>query len=305
MSSRYAFEPKPFTIGTSSTSNLFPANGGIRSVDVQNHDSTLDLTLHFGNPWCLSFDGTNDVVSCDNAATDVAIGTDGSILAGIYVATAGSGARTIFSLSDADTETAFWLKVDTNNKLTATHIVGGTANWTMTVTNALADDTFYDVKLVHNGVTPTIYIDGEAWVQTFSVTTDKTAWFGDLTGIDTCNIGALDYNSAGDADFFQGYIDYLKVVDGLGTHKSHGIRTLDLPIDEGTGTTLDDRSSNANDATVSGATWTLRSTGIVLSADSGRIFHVEDDPQVRLGVWATNTDGSGTVAGIYKLAPNA
>lgn len=303
--SRYTYQSTDFSIATSATEQLFGPNGGIKSADIQNYHATLDLALHFGNPWCLSFDGTNDLIDCDTAAVDLSTATQGSIEAGIFVTAAGSGARTLFSLSDADTETAMWIKIDTNNKVEAALVVGGTVQWSLLVSTALTDDIWYEVKLVQNGVSPVIYINGSAWVQAFTVTTDKTAWFGDLTGIDTCNIGSLDYNSAADADFFQGYVDYLKVVDGLGTHKSAGIKSLFVQLDEGTGTTATDDSSNANNGSISGATWTLRSAGVIHSADTGRIYHYLDDPDVRKGVWATNTDGSSAVTGSFKLAPNA
>lgn len=303
--SNYQYTSKTTTIGTSSTTKIFDPNGGIRSADIQNTHATLDARVHFGNPWVLSFDGTNDLIDCDAAATDVATATKGSITAGIYVDSGGTGNRTIFSLSDANTETAFWLRVDTNVKLTASLVIAGTVQWTLSVTNALTVNKWYEVKLVQNGTEPVIYVDGEGWVQSFSVSTDKTAWFADLTGIDTCNIGCLDYNSASDADFFKGDIDFVKVVDGLGTHKDVGTKSLFLPLDEGTGTTVDDRSANANDGTVSGAAWATRGPGIILSADSGRIFHIEDDPDVRKGCWIGNADGSSTIDITHKLAPNA
>ena len=128
----------------------------------------------------------------------------------------------------------------------------------------------------------------------------------DLTGIDTGNIGTLDYNSAGNADFFEGQIDFLEVQDSLmgkfGVNTTNLFQTL---IDEGTGATAADDSGNGNDGTITSATWAVRSVGFAHAADSGRVYHLEDDRDFRRGLWITNTDGVEVLTGTYKIASDA
>ena len=291
-----------FSITAGATQKIFDPNSAIRMVDIQNRDTALALRLHFGNPWCLSFDGTNDVVACDGVATDIAAHTVGSIRAGIRITASTSGQRTIFSIGDTNAETAFWWELDTDDKLKASLVIAGTAQWTLVLDVALTEAQWYNVAIVHNGVEPVLYVDEDKRAQTFSVDTDKTAWLSSLTGIDNGNIGALDYNSAGNANFFDGKIDYLRINSGLSTISTLAL-ACDYPMDEGT-SNLTDRSANANTGTVSGATWATRDDGIVHGASIGREYDVRKDKSYRLGCWATNAGGTD-VAGTYKFGEPA
>lgn len=294
----YKSEPKDFSIALSSTEQIYGINGNLKAVEIQNLDAALPLDVHFCiNPWCLSFDGSNDVAAMDAAAADLATATAGSIQAGIKIDSAGSGVRTIFSVSDANAETALILRVTAADKIEATLIEAGTVQWTLLTDAAVAQDEWMKVKLVHDGVEAKIFIDGNTPGQAFTVSTTLTAWLSALTGLDTCNIGALDYNSAGNANFFDGFIDFLIVKNGEGVSAT---LALEYAIDEGTGTTLDDASANANNGTVSSATWALRNPGMRLSAAYAREWTYETEPDIRLGCWLTNTDAGAAVAGRYK-----
>jgi hypothetical protein len=294
MSTKYAYQAKKITVSATSTQKLFGANSA-KSCDFRNNSATAadEVQVWFGlNPWYLDFDETDDVVDFGSTiAATVAAATDGRIHLGVLIDSAGTGARTILSVSDANTETAFWLKVDTNDKLEASLVVAGTAQWTWTSTEALTLDEWHELAVFHDGVAPVfVWGDDGQLPGSFSVSTDKTAWMSSLTGIDTFNLGALDYNSAGNADWFNGGIDFVKVYSGKNTVDSELSLDFYCKIDEGTATTLDDEQS-ANNGTITSATWTAKQ-GVYVDEDTGRIFHNDDDPGFKDGIWVTNGTGN-------------
>jgi hypothetical protein len=304
---RYATEPGTFSLATTVTSQIYDRSGSLLSVDIQNHHADDDIQVLFGhNPWTLTFDETDDTVAIDTAAVNMATATRGHIRVGLRVDSTGTGDRTIFSISDANTETALWLRVDTNDKLTASLVIAGTVSWTVITDNAIDLDGLLIVKLLHNGTEPSIWIDGDQPAQTQSVTTDLLDWMDDLTGIDKGNIGCLDYNSAGNADFFKGEVDFVEVFTGHrgDTHsQAQSVLTNQWLFTEGTGTTIDDAvGTAANDGTVEGsAAWELRFTGLLLGNDSGRVYHRDDDADIKQGCWLYNP-GANTVTGSFKIA---
>jgi len=295
---RYATEPREFSVGATTLLQLYKAHGSLASLDLQNFHASDDLQVLFcENPWTLSFDGTNDEVSINGAATNFATIDTGSIVVGVRIDDAGSGARTIFAASDASAETALWVKVDTNDKLECSLVVAGTVSWTFTSDNALDMDEWCVIKIRHDGVAPVPYVNGGGIPHTFSVSTDKTDWMDALTAMDSVNLGALDYNSAGNADWFQGDIDFVMVMDDLNADADPALHLL---LDEGTGTTATDVSANGTDGTISDAAmWALRFSGALLGADSGRIYLATEDKDVKRGCWVYNA-GSNTITGRWK-----
>jgi len=261
------------------------------SVDVYNDGTTGALTIHAGefSPWCLTFNGTSTVAGFDGAATVLAAIKHGTIEIGFQIDSTGSGARTLLALGDTNAETAFWLKIDASGKLEANLVVAGTEQWTWTSTSALETNAFLGLTVKHDGVAPTFVLDNGGPIPgAFSVSTDKTAWLSALTGLDNANLGALDYNSAGNADFFKGEIDYLYVFDN--PKRRAGDLQLRYDVDEGTGTTLTDETDNSNDGTIANGTWETK-PGVTLAGSSGRVLHREDDAHWFEGMWASNASG--------------
>lgn len=302
---RYGTIPLPFSLTTGQTKKLFGPHGSLLSVDIQNDHAADALQVLWGrNPYVLSMT-TNDVVAI-NAAAVVAAATTrskGYIRVGVKIDTAATGNNTIISFSDANTETALWLRSDSADKLTATLVIGGTVSWTLITDDAIVLDEFLIVKLLHNGVKPILHIDGATPTQTLSVSTSLTHWMSDLTGIDTGNIGALDYNSAGNADFLAGDIDFVEIFEGS-TQDGVGLptnMTLQLLFTEGTGNTIVDTSSEGDNGTNSGGTWANRSVGLKHPGDTGRLYHRDDDPDIKKGCYLYNP-GSNTVTGNFKIA---
>lgn len=106
-----------------------------------------------------------------------------------------SATYSLFSLGDTDANEILSLRVAAG-KLQGINIDGGVAQWTTTSTNTVIKaDTWHHVALVHNGIRPTLYVDGKAVAMTDTVTTDLTEWTDGLTGIDKACIGLDYYNN--------------------------------------------------------------------------------------------------------------
>ena len=89
----------------------------------------------------------------------------------------------------------------TDNKLAFICIVAGTTQWQFEIDDTLTEGVIYDVLLVQNGTVPVLYINGNLSNITYGTTTDQTAWFASLTGVDNGRLGCGNYNSGGNNDF--------------------------------------------------------------------------------------------------------
>jgi hypothetical protein len=86
-------------------------------------------------------------------------------------------------------------------------IKAGTTQWAFNSDNAFSIDTQMDIRMVQNGTSPVLYVNGILEPITFTTSTDLTAWLADLTGIDNGRIGCSNDNSAGNAEFFKGTVN--------------------------------------------------------------------------------------------------
>ena len=178
----------------------------------------------------ISLDGTTKAVS-QAFATDDALDIDGIItpLAATTVGTwaawvkptdaTPAGTDAIIGFGEANADTYLLLNIEITSgalKMQATN--GSTNQWRMqTDANPFSDGVWCHVALVQDGVSPVLYVNGVAVSQTFDVTTDKTFWFSQMSGIDTARIGALNYNSGVNSLFFNGSIDEVAVWDRVVT----------------------------------------------------------------------------------------
>jgi hypothetical protein len=60
--------------------------------------------------------------------------------------------------------------------------------------------------IIQDGAQPKIYKNGIELPISFSISTDKTAWFNNLSSLDNGRIGAGNQNNLGDFQFFSGSI---------------------------------------------------------------------------------------------------
>lgn len=293
---RYRGAPKDFSVASGAYVQLCGPIGALNGIDIQNFHASDNLeVLLVRNPHTLTFDGTNDVVACDAGGIEIASHIKGYIKLGVRFDAGGAGNDTLFSVSDASTETALWIRRDANDKVTASLVIGGTVSWTLITDEAIELAEWQVLTLIQqaDGNGPSIVINGSEPAQTFTVSTSLDHWLSSLTGVDVANIGALNYNSVADADFFLGDVDFLEVYDL--TSRTLGLHYL---IDEGSSNLLDS-SGNGNGGTLAGASWIRRFSGMLVGNDSGRLFLLVDEGDIRDGVWLFNP-GSNTITGRYK-----
>lgn len=275
------------------------AAGSRKLLALQNANATNFSAFFSNQPYCPSFDGGDYVILDDGSggglvanATLLASDT-GTIKARIRNDAVGTTVRTIFSLSDADAAEYFTFGISTAAKLTATLRTAAEVKWAITVDTALTSGQWYDVKLVHNGTRPIIYIDHEAWPTTDDTDTDLTCWFADLSNIDLARLGSLNTDSGGEDFNWIGDIAYFELADGLGFDRTEIVRYEML---EFTGTTLDDRSGNTLDGTFGSAgaapTWAAAIDPIILTGDTtnpGNMWYTGKETSPETAVYALTT----------------
>ena len=265
-------------------------------LDLYNEGGSAVQLYSGPAPWCLTFDG-GDHVEADALATNATFlaSTDGSIAARVNV-TANAAVKTIFSASDLSANEFMQFGLDASEKLFATLRTAAAVQWTLTCTAALVPGQWYRVKLVHNGTTPVLYVDGAQWPQTFSVTTDKTAWIAGLSNIDTGRIGSINTNAAAaEAEWWVGQIRDLQVYDGTAADKLtpdlNRVLVANFKLQDGTGTTVTDSSGNALDgafgAGAAAPVWDMWNAYKSLGAASGFLW---DTGVPRDCIYAYTTD---------------
>ena len=84
----------------------------------------------------------------------------------------------------------------TDYKLGGLCTVAGTGQWTFETNNTFAEDVELNIVLVQDGTEPVLYVNGVLEPITFSVTTDKTSWFHETTGIDNGRLALASYSSS-------------------------------------------------------------------------------------------------------------
>jgi len=223
----------------------------------------------FPNTYSVDFDGTNDYIAIDGVATGYASDTTGSISAWIKMDDATpAAAEYIFSISDASGSTFTSLYVNPEGRLTfAVQKTGTNQVIVRTDPTAFSDNTWYHVAVVQDGVLPVVYIDGSAPTQSTLVSTDTTAYLGDLTGLDVATIGALRYQNSTSL-YYAGLIEevsYFSNITLTGGQLS-SIYNSGIPAsltsyspsgwwrmgdnNGGTGTTVTDQGSGGNNGTL-------------------------------------------------------
>ncbi len=117
----------------------------------------------------------------------------------------------IIGFGDTNANECIAVRIKTDGKLEVTVIDAGVTAWILeTDTAAFSDAAWAHILIVQDGTSPVIYVDGIAPAQTFTNQTDKTKWFNDCAGLDTGNIGCLDFNTLGNAEWLEGVVDEVK-----------------------------------------------------------------------------------------------
>ena len=152
------------------------------------------------------FDGVDDYININGILTPCANLTQGTVSVWVRITDEG-GDNVILSISNnaSATETQFNLWTNQGSAhLLAEVKPDGTSQWRFnTATNSLVPyyNSWLFVTVVHDGVAPVLYFNGNREDVTFPVTTDKTKWLKavitDATvKADTASIGAFRNNGS-------------------------------------------------------------------------------------------------------------
>ena len=175
-----------------------------------NNNVTFGSDRHSNPNSAFVLNGTNAFININAALAGLSTTTQGTWSAWIKPVDGTAISEIIMSFGDINgAERIFFANALGKFQNAATL---GSNKWILSTSNIVfSDDTWAHVALVQNGTSPVLYIDGVAVAQNFSVSTDKTTWFNDLTGLDNGRIGNLNWNNGGEINHFEGSIDDIKI----------------------------------------------------------------------------------------------
>uniref|UniRef100_A0A6M3KLM2 Putative lectin/glucanase superfamily protein n=1 Tax=viral metagenome TaxID=1070528 RepID=A0A6M3KLM2_9ZZZZ len=159
-----------------------------------------------------SLDG-DDYVNINAVIDDIDEATEGTITFWMRTVDATPAAEMVM-IGFGDTDGDEYLKISlmTDATIQVASRDAGVNQFIVATDNAvISNDTKHHIAVVQNGTSPVIYINGIRTAFTFSVSSDVLSWFYELTGVDNGRIGALNYNSAGNDDFYTGVVDEVKI----------------------------------------------------------------------------------------------
>ena len=134
--------------------------------------------------------------------------TNGSISVVFKSADFSSAAsRCVFSYNDGTNYVAIRFYSNTFSIFVRT---GGANQWVLVGTGTpIANNTWYHLVIVQNGTNPVVYLNGATITQSFTLSTNKTKWFNDITGTEM-NIGKN--LATGSTWEFEGYIQQVAYI---------------------------------------------------------------------------------------------
>jgi len=287
---------KEVTLTASTWTNILAANKDRVALELTNEDATIDAYVAYpfwDNPWALDFDGTDDVVAVNGLVAALAPYQTSSFKINFHIDTAAPAAlMTLFSISDASAANSYLqLYVDTSGIVNARLINPTATQWTMIDSEALAINVQHTVFLYHDGVRPHLVIDGKRRA-TINAATDKTAWIGNLTGLDSANFGAHDV-SASTTNFLNGTIYNANVYGGHPGIRNGMVGIAQYLFTEATGTSVADSIGSATGTISGAAAWEVEGPGEFLRHDSTKI--ISSEPSVHAAIWLFST-GAPTIS---------
>jgi len=243
-----------------------PYLGNSLSVGSSAVTASASALAPFTNTYSVDFT-TDDYVDITSVLSSVATDTQGAFSAWVAPTDATPVSSTIiigFGDNDADNRLYYNItEFSPAGRLIAVCRINGVTQWILGTDAAItSDDTWVSVILSHNGTEPVLYVNGVAVAQTFTNTTDKTAWLNDIPAIDIATVGMLRYSSQS-RNFFEGLIDEPAIFSTALTSQQALAIGSNPPADltsyspvgwwrfeEGTGTSITDSSGNGHTATL-------------------------------------------------------
>jgi len=188
----------------STYSNFGTISGAVANISGKRGDS-------------FTFDGVNDLININTAVGDLAATTKGTWSAWVKPVDATPTAQDeIIAFANGDQTDMIHLMIDiTTGNFRINAINNGAALWQVATDVApFSDNTWTQIALVQDGVSPVLYVNGVAPAQTFSISTDKTIWFNNLV-MNNGRIGTRFWDATeGDGGLpFNGNIDEVLIFD--------------------------------------------------------------------------------------------
>ena len=150
------------------------------------------------------FDGVDDFIAVDALAVHLN-NTSNTVGAVNWVGSIGdlvSGSDNIWTFGDTSANEYLFLTTgQVDGTLRGKCRLAGTDQWAFDTDGTFLEDTDMDIRMVHDGTAPVLYVNGILQAITFEVDTDKTIWFADLTGIDNCRLGCGNWATQGNVNF--------------------------------------------------------------------------------------------------------
>lgn len=213
---------------------------------------------NIGSGNCLHFDGTNDYVNVNAIENDVINTTEGTVEAWVKLDNT-TGVYSVFGIGTNE-QSYFAVNFQQSNKLIFFLKTANVVRWKYATNNIISANEWHHIACVQDGIKPKIYVDGEQMAITLQQgNTSYDSYYLDdlLNSGNNCFIGANQHVSI--VNYFDGHIDEVRVWDKALTQaeiKDNICQTLVgneaglvgyWNMNEGTGTTVTDLTSNGND----------------------------------------------------------
>jgi len=263
----------PFISGAGAGALDHSGNSNHGTIIDANWTTDVPIVTPITNTYSIDLNGTNQYMEANALASVVSSDNVGSFSAWIAPTDASpNNAKTIMGFGDANADSKLEIHITgiTQTLVRVSCSIAGTIQWLLSSSDlGWTNGVWHHVTVTHDGSTAKLYIDGVDISAIYTVTTDKTAWLTDITGIDTFCVGATNKNSAV-TQYFDGLIDEAAYFSTeLSAAQVTAIYNSGVPAnlapyspvgwyrmgdnDGGTGTTITDQGSGGNDGTLTNA----------------------------------------------------
>ena len=183
------------------------ANNGTANVNTSNYSIAGKINEAF------QVNGSTEFIDIDNLLADIKNDTVGSITMWIR-RNAGSG-NNIFTFGDTSADRVFRIRLSTATLQIGFDGATGSNTWDISDSGfSFVDNVWTHVAIVQDGIEVKIYVNGSLQTPTFSVSTDKSAWFDAYSSgvaiLDNGRIGCINRNNSGNILFHGGDIDDIR-----------------------------------------------------------------------------------------------
>lgn len=192
------------------TTNVVDDGSGANDGTGQANTDTLTITGKINE--ALDFNGTTDFINADTMEADIRTDTTGSIAFWINP-DVNTGNFYIFSVANASAPaTHISIFLDSSGFLNIHCNDNGTIKYNGRTTSIVTPNgSWTNVVVTHDGVSPKIYINGVQESLNFTVSLDKTLWYGDLAiATNNARIGCRRLAGNPESAFFNGQLDDIR-----------------------------------------------------------------------------------------------